>query len=167
MSSALILALVFVAGLAFTFKHAGALTVQNDSGFFSIYERWGSRYGVDPYLLRAIAIVESNENPDAENPNDPSVGLMQILCMPDADGRCTNRFNIERWNQATWQRLHEPDFNVEMGAQILAWNIKTFGYLRGIAVYNAWSARTAPPDGPFPNQSYVDKVVATYTRLVA
>lgn len=139
----------------------------SSSGYDELFSRWGTRYGVDPLLLKAIATVESSLDPEAVNPNDPSVGLMQILCKPDAEGRCTNRFNVDRWNQATWQRLLDPDFNVEIGAQILAWNLKTYGYPRGIAVYNSWSARHDPVNGPFMNQSYVDKVIAQYSRLTA
>jgi soluble lytic murein transglycosylase-like protein len=130
-----------------------------------IFQKWGNRYGVDPILLKAIATVESSLDPSAENPSDPSVGLMQILCKPDADGKCSNTLNVDGWNDATWERLHDPDFNVMIGAQILAWNLRTYGYPRGIAVYNAWSARNDPPEGPFRNQQYVDRVKAAYVAL--
>ena len=48
---------------------------------------------------------------------------------------------------------------------LLAWNISTFGLLRGIAVYNAWDQRSAPAAGPFKNQAYVDKVRAKARAL--
>jgi soluble lytic murein transglycosylase-like protein len=146
---------------------AATMNAETAQTLDEIFRKWGNRYGVDPVLLKAIATVESSLNPDAENPSDPSVGLMQILCIPDATGKCSNTFNVEGWDAATWKNLHDPDFNVQIGAQILAWNLKNFGYPRGIAVYNAWNARHAPMNGPFPNQAYVEKVIAAFTRLAA
>ena len=128
-----------------------------------IYERWGRIHGVEPELLRAIAIVESNENPGAVNPSDPSIGLMQILCKADCQTcLCKNRFNIEGWIVATPERLLDPDFNVQIGSQIIKWNIKTYGFEKGIAVYNRWASRNDPRNGPFGNQAYVDKVLREF-----
>ena len=136
----------------------------------SIFKKYGTRYGVDPLLLKAIATVESSLKSDAVNEADRySVGLMQILYRPssalDRNSPPSNRFNIEGWNEATFDKLKDPDFNVKLGAQILAWNIKTYGMPRGIAVYNAWDQRHAPQGGPFKNQSYVDKVTRVYAQL--
>jgi len=134
--------------------------------FDILFERYGTRYGVDPLLLKAVAMVESSLDPDAINQADNiSIGLMQILCRRDETGRCTNKFNIEGWEGANETRLRDPEYNVMMGAQILAWNLKTYGSPRGIAVYNAWNARHSPIDGPFPNQEYVDKVIAAYSKI--
>lgn len=130
-----------------------------------IYRRHAQSVGVDWRLLKAIARVESSENPNAVNPSDPSVGLMQILCVPDGKGGCANKFNIAGWPPKNREELFNPDFNVLLGAQILAWNIQTFGTSKGIAVYNSWSARNDPRNGPFRNQSYVDKVMAEYRAL--
>ncbi len=131
-----------------------------------LYEKWGQRYGVDPKLLKALAIVESSEQPNAKNPADPSFGLMQILCVNDGlDNPCKNKFNIEGWEGATPNRLFNPDFNVSLGAQIIAWNVRTYGFKRGIATYNRWASRKDPADGPFGNQRYVDKVLREYRAL--
>jgi soluble lytic murein transglycosylase-like protein len=163
--------IVIAAGIAaiflFTFKRvesAETMTPINDA-FEDIFQRYAKEYGLDPYLLRAIAMVESSLNPLAENPKDPSVGLMQVLCKPDANGRCTNVLHVDDWESATWEGLKDPDFNVRIAGQILAWNLRTYGYPRGIAVYNSWDSRRFPLEGPFPNQAYVDKVIATYTKL--
>lgn len=132
----------------------------------SLYQKYGAMYGVDPALLRAIAMVESSENPVAVNPSDPSYGLMQVLCKSSCPTcKCQNKFNIDGWSEATPTRLIDPEFNVKLGAQILAWNIRTYGPRRGIAVYNNWGARNASPNGPFPNQSYVDKVERNLARV--
>ena len=144
--------------------------MKND--YDDLFKKHGTKYGVDPLLLKAIARMESSLNPEAVNNADRySVGLMQILYRPSVAGdlksRPSNRFDIDGWTEATFDKLKEPDFNIKLGAQILAWNLRTFGYPRGIAVYNAWDQRKAPKDGPFKNQAYVDKVVGYYKELSA
>ena len=90
---------------------------------------------------------------------------MQILWRDaNGDGSPDNRFYIEGW-PCPLTSLYEPDFNVSLGAQIIAWNIKTYGLARGVAVYNAWDSRHAPAAGPFHNQGYVDKVLAHFERM--
>ena len=125
-----------------------------------LYRKWGAVYAVDWRLVKAIAQHESGENPAAVNTRDnESLGLMQVLCRPDGQGGCANKLNVDGWSEATRERLLEPDFNVQIGVQILAWNLKTFGFPKGIAVYNAWDQRDAPMAGPFKNQGYVDDVL--------
>lgn len=158
-------ALGVAVGGALIAGRAHGVSKQEEQAMDEIFQKYGVKYGVDPILLKAIATVESSLNPQAVNPADPSVGLMQILCLPDGKGGCRNRFNIDGWEDATFERLKDADFNVMLGAQILAWNLKTYGYPRGIAVYNAWDQRHAPVNGPFKNQSYVDKVIGAYRKL--
>lgn len=137
-------------------------------GFDAIYQKYGRLYGVDWRLLKAIAVVESSERSQAKNPADPSYGLMQVLCVTPggaSGARCTNRFNIVGWDQATPDRLFDPGFNVKMATQILKWNLDTYGFLKGIAVYNRWASRNDPKNGPFGNQGYVDKVLAAYRSV--
>lgn len=130
-----------------------------------LYLEFGNRYGIDPLLIKAIASIESSENPNAVNPSDPSIGLMQILCIPDGKGGCKNKFNLPNWDRVKENDLFIPEINLQYGVQILKWNIDTYGFKRGIAVYNNWGARNDPEDGPFPNQSYVDKVLTKYNSL--
>jgi len=130
-----------------------------------LYRKHGNQKGVDPMLLKAIAQVESAENPNAKNPRDPSVGLMQVLCVPDGSGGCSNKFNIKGWPPESEKALYDPDLSLHFASQILKWNLDTYGMPKGIAVYNSWSARTDPGEGPFKNQSYVDKVLGKYYAL--
>lgn len=139
----------------------------------SLYERYGAQHGVDPDLLQALAIVESSERADAVRwnpPNDVSVGLMQILASPPPgtergqDYMAQNRFNIAPW-PVTFEALKNPELNVNLGAQILAWNLRTFGFPRGVAVYNMYSMRHANLNGPFENQVYVDRVLRHLNRI--
>lgn len=134
----------------------------------TLYIKYGGKYGVEPSLLKALAIVESNENHLAVNPSDPSHGLMQILCIAENEGDfCKNRLYVEGWETATPEKLLNPDFNVMIGSQIISWNIMKYGLEKGIALYNAWNEhnREAPINGPFTNQDYVDKVYAEYIYI--
>lgn len=130
-----------------------------------LYQKYGLRHNLDWRLLKAIAQVESNENPNAKNPNDPSYGLMQILCQPDGAGGCKNNLNVMDWPPPEVSKLYDPEYSLHIGAQILAWNISRYGLWRGVACYNHWGARLSEPDGPFPNQGYVDKVKGKYRAL--
>ncbi len=131
----------------------------------ALFQKHGAAHGVDWRLLKAVALVESHLNPRAENPDGLSAGIMQIYCAPSRTGGCANRFNIAAWPPATRAQLYEPDYNIGLGAEILAWNIRRYGLHRGIAAYNQWSARLTPPKTPFPNQYYVDKVLRQYRAL--
>jgi hypothetical protein len=137
------------------------------------FEKHGRIHGIDPDLLQAIAMQESSLRTDAVRwnpPSDVSVGLMQILAVPPKgiergqDYTPTNRFNISPW-PVTYFGLMNADVNISLGAQILSWNIQTFGYPRGIAVYNRWESRHDPINGPFGNQNYVDRVLANLKML--
>jgi len=126
-----------------------------------LYTIEGNRHPhLSPELLKAIAQVESSECVQAVNLGDPSFGLMQVRCVPGPRGQCLNdRPQIEGWTDMTIKKLFNPEVNLKIAAQILEWNIANFGYHQGIAVYNSWSARKDPAEGPFRNQGYVDKVL--------
>lgn len=134
-------------------------------GLDDIFKKYGARYGVDWRLLKAHAVVESSLNPAAINPADPSYGVMQVLCKPGQNGVCANRFDVQGWAGMTRDRLLDPDVNVMIGAQIVAWNVRNFGMPKAVAVFNRWDQRIAHPFGPFANQRYVDRVLTEYRRL--
>jgi len=121
-----------------------------------IYKKYESD-DVPWQLLRAVAIVESSENYLAFNPNDPSYGLMQILWTGN------NRLNVDGWPPPDLGALYDPEYNVRIGSQILAWNIAKYGWFRGIIVYNNWSARKGKI--PLTSIKYYGKVYSTYLRL--
>lgn len=129
-----------------------------------LYQRYAAREGLDWRLLKAIAQVESGENPLAVNPGDPSYGLFQLLYRLDANGQ-PNRLNVLGWPPDSKTQLFDPEYNASVAAQIIRWNVETYGFKRGIAVYNRWASRLDPPDGPFGNQEYVDRVLARYRAL--
>lgn len=155
--------LVLAGAIFAIFSHIKVVGEAMPDSFDNLYKKHGERQGLDWRLLKAIATVESGEESEAVNPSDPSYGLMQILCRADCPTcPCTNRLNVLGWEQATPERLKDPDFNVMIASQILKWNIDTFGDIKGISVYNNWSARFDEPEGPFRNQDYVEKVLAAF-----
>lgn len=131
----------------------------------SLYQRHAASHGLDWRLLKALAQVESAENPRAENPDGLSSGLLQILCAPAHARHCRNRFDIAGWPPPSRAALHDPDYNAHLAAQILAWNRRHYGLPKAIAVYNRWGARHTPAGRPFPNQRYVEAVLARYRAL--
>ena len=113
------------------------------------YEKAGAYYSVNPWLLKAIASVESNENPSATNVNrqfkqlNEDIGIMQInsIWLPQLA-----KFGISR------QSLFDQCLNIHVGAWILAQQIQTYG--------NTWTAVGAYHSRtPERNQWYAQKVV--------
>lgn len=132
----------------------------NNTPFEMLFRKYGDQYKVPWQLLSGIAFVESSYRPEAVNYADnESIGLMQILCRPDGRGGCVNKFNISGWEGIKKSDLFFTEKNIDLAAQILAWNISNYGVRKGIAVYNAFDQRTAPAKGPFKNQTYVNRVM--------
>lgn len=163
-----------LAGIYFLFQsqiQGGIVTVKSDVNNFrydldSIYQKWGNYYGIDWRLIKAIAQHESSENPSAVDPNDPSLGIMQVLCTGYPNTiTCKNTLNVQNWPPLTFDKLFDPDYNIEIGTSILKWNLDTYGFPKGIAVYNDWESRNDDANGPFTNQSYVDDVLSRYQSL--
>ena len=128
-----------------------------------LFKKWGAAYGVEWQLLKAVARKESRLNPNAvNNADNESIGLMQVLCRPDGRGGCANSLKVDGWSGATRRKLFDPDFNIKIGAQILAWNIRKYGMPKAIAVYNRWAERSSPVAGPFENHPYVVAVLGNY-----
>lgn len=139
---------------------------QNRS-YDAIFQKHARDYNIDWRLLKAIAMQESSLNPRAVNKADPSYGLMQVLCTEnDGDPFCDNVFNLPGWGKVTKEKLLDPDTNIAYGAQIFAWNLRTYGSVeKALAVYNSWDQRNAPQRGPFKNQHYVDGVLGYFREL--
>ena len=134
--------------------------VVHQKSFDHLYVKIGKKYNLDPELLKAHAIVESNENPMAKGPTN-DYGLMQIVYPQNLPA-------VINWDQATPERLlNDPEYNIDVAAQIMKWNHKNYGWDKAIAIYNAWGARKDPDYGPFRNQEYVNKVNTAYRRLLS
>lgn len=123
------------------------------------WEEAGARYGIEPELLQAIAIVESGLNSGAVNKNRNGtidLGLMQINSshLPGL-----GKFNIDRD-----VLMNNPCQNVMTGAWILAENMRHFGYSwEAVGAYNAGLAKTKIKKTL--REKYINKVIPHYIKL--
>jgi len=153
MESPVIITLITVAGLMA--KNLVAIPpIQPE--LMTLYARHETD-NVSAKLLRAVAIVESGERVDAFNPNDPSYGLMQILYTG------SNTLYVKGWPPGSATELFSPDYNLLIGSQILDYNIKKYGFFRGVISYNNWSGRTGSL--PMNSINYFLKVFSTLIRI--
>ena len=135
-----------------------SLSRSNSSGgSHSCWDKAALSYNLDPWLLFAIAKVESSFNHKAINKNVSKsgvvtydLGLMQInsIWLPSL-----RNFGIDT------KDLFEPCTSIFVGAWIVAQNIKRFGYNQdGIGAYNA-------PNNISLRRAYAKKVYAAYADL--
>lgn len=117
------------------------------------WEEVGSRYGINPYLLAAIAKTESNFNPRAVRRNSNGsrdLGLMQIntLWLPTLA-----KYGIQE------EHLFDPCVNLAVGAWILRSRQSSFG--------NTWEAVGAyHSQTPKFKWNYAGKVYGNLKRLL-
>lgn len=130
-----------------------------------IFVKHADRTGVPWQLIKAVSQQESNLNPKAVKTMDKTgmraIGLMQVTC--------PSKKIIEGWigeepAEGGCDSLFDPDKNVQMGTDILSWNMTFFGFLRGIASFNIWTECTSSPQGPFKNQAYVDAIIKNFKQ---
>ena len=119
---------------------------------FSLIQRLAQQYSVDPHLVRAIIMVESNFDPHAVS-RAGAQGLMQL--MPDTAAR----YRVED--------PFDPYANIEGGIRYLRDLLRLFpSDLRHVlAAYNAGEGAVQQYGGipPYPEtQRYVERVLALY-----
>jgi hypothetical protein len=119
---------------------------------FSLIQRLAQQYSVDPHLVRAIIMVESNFDPHAVS-RAGAQGLMQL--MPDTAAR----YRVED--------PFDPHANIEGGIRYLRDLLRLFpSDLRHVlAAYNAGEGAVQQYGGipPYPEtQRYVERVLALY-----
>jgi soluble lytic murein transglycosylase-like protein len=118
------------------------------------WDKASTTYGVDPWLLMAVAKVESGFNKSAINRNSNNtadVGLMQI--------NTTWLKTLSKHGIYTRDLLN-PCTSIFVGAWIMAQNIKHFGYNQdGIGAYNS-------PGNIVIRRKYAQKVYQSYNELV-
>lgn len=123
-----------------------------------IINEMGSKYNIEPALIKAIIKTESNWDVNASrfeaHKGDASWGLMQLLL-------ATARVVLKN-NALTTTQLIQPRINIEAGTKLMAENWTRWGNLRdAVAAYNAGSPRLGK-DGKYVNKEYVDKVFRNY-----
>lgn len=145
-------------------KNAGkndyAHLMKNASALQGCWDKAGETYGLDPWLLVAIAKVESSFNNKAINAANRNktvdYGMMQInsIWLPSL-----KKMGI------TKDDLFHPCTSVFVGAWIAKQGILKFGYnAQGIGAYNAGMGNSSVRVGL--RNKYAEKVFAAYNKLV-
>ncbi|HBG21872.1 MAG TPA: transglycosylase [Peptococcaceae bacterium] len=93
----------------------------------------GASYGVDPFLLAAVAKVESGFNPDARS-DAGAVGLMQV--MPSTADWAAEQMGYDGFHA---DLLYQPDVNLLIGGWYLSNLLEEFDgdVVTALAAYNA------------------------------
>lgn len=130
-----------------------------ENGNIPCWDAAGAYHGVDPWLLYAIAKVESSYNPRAVNGSNSNgtrdIGLMQINSVHLPELR---RHGISE------EQLFNACASTYIGAWIMAKNIKRHGYTwQAIAVYNVGSLNT--PARQRIGRRYAEKVYAAHAQV--
>lgn len=101
----------------------------------TIYEKYGEAYGIDPRLLKAIAKVESGENPELIGDGGESFGLCQIQ----------KKYHEDRMKRLGVSNLLDPEQNVLVACDFLSELVERYGNLEmALSAYNSGSPYGAP-----------------------
>ncbi len=127
-------------------KHFSIVIILTSSLYAqSLFDEYGTLFGVPPQLLWAIAKVESNFNPSAIAQNSDGtidVGIMQINSI--------HFKKLEKEYGIKQSSLLDVNTNIAVGAHLLHGCLKKYGYTeKGINCYN----------GKRKNNSYSKKVL--------
>lgn len=137
-----------------------------------IIGRYSREYGIDPFLVTSIILVESGFQEHAQSTKGAS-GLMQL--MPDTARWVASQLGYPQFDE---KKLFDPNLNVQLGTWYLASLYRQFGdWVIALAAYNGghgnvqkwldearWSGEAETvEDIPFgETRFYVSRVVRTY-----
>lgn len=133
------------------------LLLISQSALANCWNSAGQYYHVDPWLLFAIADVESGLNPNAVRYNHDGsrdVGLMQINSSHFAE--------LKKKGIDEYRLMNEPCTSIMVGASILSGMIKVYGY--NWEAVGAYNAGLKPENFP-QRRIYARKVWAKYQRI--
>lgn len=129
------------------------------------YEAASAEYGIDAQLLRALAIVESSENPAAVNRGHQArTGTIDIGLMQINSGHLTklSRYGISKAD------LFQPCTAVNVGAWILADLIRRHGPTwNAVGAYNAACTQLRGEACTKARSRYVNKVQRALSRIAS
>jgi soluble lytic murein transglycosylase-like protein len=98
----------------------------------SLADKYAAAWGVSSEVILAIICQESSGNPEAQNPSDPSKGLMQLT--PGA----LSDFNKATGKDYSFDDMFIPYKNIETGTWYYATRLKkTQDQHTALAAYNA------------------------------
>lgn len=133
---------------------AGPNTAAPLHSFNHCFEASAAHYGLDPQILRAIAMTETGMKSHLVGPKNNNgtydIGLMQIN---SAWLKTLGRYGI------TEQGLFNACTNIQVGSWILANNVSRHGHTwKSVGAYNAAT--------PSKQLIYVEKVKRNYARVL-
>lgn len=119
---------------------------------------YAESWGLEVALVRAIAKVESNFNPEAKNPADPSFGLMQITPILAEDYGLISDYRNMNWLK------EEMIFDINNNLNVACWYLKKlskYNFSQQVQSYNVgeWGYKTGVR-----NLDYLGKVREAYER---
>lgn len=120
------------------------------------------QWGLDPALVKAIAKVESNWDPNAKNPHDPSYGLMQITPALAFDFGL-----ISDWrNPSSYeiQKIMDVNNNLDVACWFLDHLTSTHPFDAAVQMYNVGEAGYQRGTR---NTAYLNKVRSYYEKYSA
>jgi hypothetical protein len=126
-----------------------AETIEIPKNYNDSINKYASKYGIDPNIIRAVICVESGWNPDALSfDGQHGKGLMQI----------DDRFH----DFAKTQDVFNTDKNIEYGTKLLSDYIKEFDgdVESGIGAYNSGPGNIT---STWKNPEYLKKVFTAYS----
>jgi len=118
-----------------------------------------AQWRLKPALVRAIIRTESNFNPRAHNPLDPSYGLMQITPGLAADyGIIADSFSLSRPDR---EKLYDPENNLNVGCWFMSKLINKYSFNESVQMYNV--GESGYHKG-VRNRDYLEKVRKYYAK---
>jgi len=122
----------------------------------SLIMQASTQYEVDPYLIRAVMLAESNERPRAVSRANAR-GLMQVMPATAA------HLGVKHIHA-----LFDPKTNISLGAKYLSLQLERFGgdVRKALIAYNAGPGTvTRGRRLPAETRAYVPKVLELWDRL--
>jgi soluble lytic murein transglycosylase-like protein len=129
------------------------------SAYDDIINKWATFYGIPAALVKAVVRQESTFNASANNPEDPSWGLMGVMSgTADFVGRLFGFKPASHWQDTA-------DANVQIGAGYLKYQLDRYNgnVPNAVAAYNSGTVKTKK-DGSYINQKYVDDVLGWFSQ---
>lgn len=108
--------------------------IYSSDGIQQLIRSNAEKFNIPPALLKAVVKVESNFNPYAVNPSDPSYGLCQVTPILAA----TYGY-VRDWRNPTDAEIafiSRPDVNCLIGARFLGYTVNKYGLDIGVQMYN-------------------------------
>ncbi|MBA7497086.1 hypothetical protein ES702_07695 [subsurface metagenome] len=129
----LILSIVGIAVFLFT-QRVAAFQIGSTSQILTKIESEARARRLEPALVKAVVKVESNFNPRAKNPSDPSYGLMQITPMLAQDYGFVKDYKNPTRSEI--EMIYNVENNLYMGCKFLSRLMKTYSFNQAVQMYN-------------------------------